>query len=234
VAVLPAPVLPAAARWTILARVAELALWLWLVFGILAVVVRALLQKRRTGAFGISGVSGQPGSVEWLGGIGFVLAVALGVAAPVLAAADVVEPIDALDVTPVQVAGVVLYAVGLAGVMGAQRAMGASWRLGVAEEERTQLVTRGAFELVRNPIYTTMTATITGLALLVPSVVSLLAVVLLVASLELQTRVVEEPYLLRTHGDAYATYAGRVGRFVPGVGRLRAPQAASDTRRLDG
>ena len=31
---------------------------------------------------------------------------------------------------------------------------------------------------------------------------------------------VEEPYLLRTHGDEYRRYASRVGRFVPGVGRL--------------
>jgi protein-S-isoprenylcysteine O-methyltransferase Ste14 len=36
----------------------------------------------------------------------------------------------------------------------------------------------------------------------------------------LQVRAVEEPYLLSVHGDAYATYAARVGRFVPGVGRL--------------
>ena len=38
--------------------------------------------------------------------------------------------------------------------------------------------------------------------------------------LELQVRSVEEPYLLRTHGDAYRAYASRVGRFVPGIGRL--------------
>ena len=31
----------------------------------------------------------------------------------------------------------------------------------------------------------------------------------------------EERHLLRTHGAVYAEYAARVGRFVPGVGRLR-------------
>ena len=31
----------------------------------------------------------------------------------------------------------------------------------------------------------------------------------------------EEAYLLRTHGDAYRAYARRVGRFLPGVGKLR-------------
>ena len=37
---------------------------------------------------------------------------------------------------------------------------------------------------------------------------------------QLQVRVVEEPYLLATHGKTYAAYAARVGRFVPGAGRL--------------
>jgi protein-S-isoprenylcysteine O-methyltransferase Ste14 len=40
------------------------------------------------------------------------------------------------------------------------------------------------------------------------------------AGLEIQVRLVEEPYLIRVHGDAYRTYAARTGRFVPGVGRL--------------
>jgi protein-S-isoprenylcysteine O-methyltransferase Ste14 len=30
----------------------------------------------------------------------------------------------------------------------------------------------------------------------------------------------EEAYLMRTYGSDYADYARRVGRFLPGVGRL--------------
>jgi protein-S-isoprenylcysteine O-methyltransferase Ste14 len=66
-----------------------------------------------------------------------------------------------------------------------------------------------------------MIPAVAGLALLVPSVVALLGLALLVVALEIQVRLVEEPYLLRAHGDAYAAYARRVGRFVPGLGRLR-------------
>jgi protein-S-isoprenylcysteine O-methyltransferase Ste14 len=33
-------------------------------------------------------------------------------------------------------------------------------------------------------------------------------------------RFVGEPYLARAHGEDYRAYAGRVGRFLPGVGRL--------------
>jgi protein-S-isoprenylcysteine O-methyltransferase Ste14 len=38
----------------------------------------------------------------------------------------------------------------------------------------------------------------------------------------LQVRL-EEDHLLRLHGGAYQRYAARVGRFLPGVGRLEAP-----------
>ena len=44
-----------------------------------------------------------------------------------------------------------------------------------------------------------------------------------IAGLEIQTRAVEEPYLRELHGKAYARYAARTGRFVPGVGRLQHP-----------
>jgi protein-S-isoprenylcysteine O-methyltransferase Ste14 len=206
---------------------ATLALWLWSLFGLLAFVLRVAIHIRRTGESGLRGVTGRPGSVEWLAGVGFVAAIALGVAAPVLALADAVEPIDALDRTWLHVLGIVLYGAGLIGVLVAQGTMGGSWRVGVDEDERTALVTTGPFSVVRNPIYTTMLAAAAGLAMLVPSVIAIAALVLLVVSLEAQTRIVEEPYLVRTHGDAYTGYTGRVGRFVPGFGRLK-PGSSAD------
>jgi protein-S-isoprenylcysteine O-methyltransferase Ste14 len=55
---------------------------------------------------------------------------------------------------------------------------------------------------------------------MVPSALAIAAICALFAGLELQVRQVEEPYLLETHGEEYALYAARVGRFVPGLGRL--------------
>jgi protein-S-isoprenylcysteine O-methyltransferase Ste14 len=66
-----------------------------------------------------------------------------------------------------------------------------------------------------------MLPTVAGILLLTPNVVALVGFAGLFVALEIQTRLVEEPYLLRTHGESYATYARRVGRFVPGLGRLR-------------
>jgi protein-S-isoprenylcysteine O-methyltransferase Ste14 len=196
---------------------AILALSLWLLFGLLALGLRVALQVRRTGESGLRGLSGNFGSLEWLAGVGLVVAIAAGVAAPLV---DALEPVEALDVTTVHLAGLVLYGAGLAIVVVAQHAMGPSWRAGVDPSERTALVSRGPFQVVRNPIFTGMIAVQLGIALLVPSVVALASAALLLLALEIHTRKVEEPYLLRAHGAGYADYAARVGRFLPGVGRL--------------
>jgi protein-S-isoprenylcysteine O-methyltransferase Ste14 len=196
------------------------ALVLWAVFGLLAVAGRVGIQLWRTGTSGVSGVSGDAGSIEWLGGSMFVASVGAGIAAPALQIADVVAPVDALSSTGAEIAGLVLFAAGLAITFGAQLAMGTSWRIGVDPEERTELVTTGPFALVRNPIYSGMIPAVAGLTLLNPNPLALVALAGLVSALELQVRAVEEPHLLRSHGEVYAAYAARVGRFVPGLGKL--------------
>ena len=199
----------------------ELALVLWGVFGLVGFAGRAALQRAQTGSWGIHGVSGTAGSAEWVAGVLFIAALALGVEGPALEAADAIDPIGALDEDPVHAIGVALFAVGLIATFGAQLAMGASWRVGVSEAERTDLVTGGPFAIVRNPIYAAMLPAIAGIVLVAPSVPAVLAWPMLLLALELQVRVVEEPHLLRTHGEAYASYAARVGRFIPAVGRIR-------------
>jgi len=200
--------------------VLALALVLYLVYLALAFGLRTLIQLRHTGSSGFHGLGGRPGSAEWIAGVGFAVALLLGAAAPLLALLGAVEPIAALDTSAAHLAGAVLAVAGIGATLYAQIAMGASWRIGVDPAERTQLVTDGPFALVRNPIFAAMAPTALGLALLVPSWVALAGLAGLVAALELQVRVVEEPYLLRVHGAPYAAYAARVGRFVPGVGRL--------------
>ena len=191
------------------------ALYLALAFG-----ARTLIQLRRTGSSGFKGVSGRLGSAEWLAGVLFVVAIVVGVLAPVLALTDTVEPIEPLDTGAVHAAGIALFLAGLAGTLAAQIAMGESWRIGVDPSETTELVTAGPFALVRNPIFSAMLPTSLGLALMVPSVVAIAGLVALFVALELQVRVVEEPYLLAKHGETYRDYASRVGRFVPGAGKL--------------
>lgn len=201
--------------------VAELALSLYVLYLVLAFGLRSFLQWRATGSTGFVGIGGGPGSSEFLAGGLFTVALLMGAAAPMLALADVLEPVDALDRTAAHVAGVALAVLGLAATLYAQIAMGASWRVGVDPSERTELVTHGPFALVRNPIFAAMIPTALGLALMVPSLLALAGFVALGVALELQVRVVEEPYLLRAHGQAYSDYAARTGRFTPGIGTSR-------------
>ncbi len=71
-----------------------------------------------------------------------------------------------------------------------------------------------------------------GLALVTPNVVAVVGFVLLVLTIEVQVRVIEEPYLAATHGDAYRDYLAEVGRFAPGVGRLGADQSSGTSRSI--
>lgn len=199
---------------------ATLALVLYAVYLVLAFGIRTLIQLRRTGSTGFHGLGGRPGSAEWLVGVGFTLALLVGAAAPVLALLDVVEPIAALDTPAVHVFGIVLAVAGIGTTFYAQVAMGESWRIGVDPADRTSLVTTGPFALVRNPIFAAMLPTALGLTMLVPSWVAIAGLLGLVLALEIQVRVVEEPYLLRAHGETYARYTARVGRFLPGIGRI--------------
>jgi len=199
----------------------EAALSLYVLYLALAFGVRTAVHLRRTGATGFSGISGRPGSAEWIGGVLFVVALVAGLAAPILQLAGVLGPIDALDGEMGHAAGLGLFGGGLVTTLVAQFAMGDSWRIGVDESDRTDLVTTGPFSSVRNPIFAGMIPVGVGLALLAANVVAIVAVVALIAALEIQTRLVEEPYLLRAHGEAYRSYAAQVGRFFPLVGRLR-------------
>lgn len=201
----------------------DLALVLWALYGVAALGWRMAVQLRRTGRTGL--VVTSPASVAGLVELGQAAGIGLGLAAVFLARDGVVEPIEALDRTGVHVAGIAIFAAGLCGTVASQAAMGRSWRIGTDPQERTDLVTGGPFALVRNPIYSSLIPTLLGLALLVPSPVALGSVVLFTLTTELQVRAVEEPHLLRVHGREYAEYAARVGRFVPGVGRLERRRA---------
>jgi protein-S-isoprenylcysteine O-methyltransferase Ste14 len=180
--------------------------------------VRIALQVRRTGSTGVHGVAHGACPIEWLAGALFVGGLATGAAAPALVLLDVLEPIPVLDGTAGHAVGVVLAIGGILLTFLAQLAMGDAWRIGVDPEERTQLVTDGPFELVRNPIYSAMFPTVLGLVLMVPNGLAIAGLLALAVGLELQVRLVEESHLLRTHGNEYADYAARVGRFAPGLG----------------
>lgn len=183
--------------------------------------VRSVVQRRRTGDAGFRLDAGSPGSPAWWGKLLLVAALVLGLAGPLVALAGV-PAMPALDHGGVRLMGAVVGVVGVVAVLAAQARMGASWRVGVDPAERTALVTGGMFGLVRNPVFTAMLVASAGVVLMVPNLVAIAATLVLLVSVEVQVRAVEEPHLLGVHGESYARYAARVGRFVPLVGRQAA------------
>jgi protein-S-isoprenylcysteine O-methyltransferase Ste14 len=187
-------------------------MWLVLAFGIPIASAR-----RRTGGQD-SGI--RLSGAQWWGEAAFGLVGLLGLLTPILDLLDLVARIDVLDQLPLRILGALIALAGVTGTLCAQLSMGTSWRIGVDVNEHTQLITSGPFQLVRNPIFTSMLLTGLGLSLAVPNILSVSGLVLLYATVSILVRKVEEPYLIATHGADYLGYAGRTGRFVPGIGRL--------------
>jgi protein-S-isoprenylcysteine O-methyltransferase Ste14 len=196
------------------------ALGLLFVYLLLAGAVRVAVSMRTTGKTGIVSLAGAP-PIELLGGSLFVAGIATGIASPVLVKNGSLEPIGWFDLAGLHAAGFGLVGIGIAGTFLAQMQMGSSWRIGVDEGERTDLITGGLFSLVRNPIYSFMLIAWTGFALIVPSWLAFVSVLIGLVGLEIQVRLVEEPHMIRTQGEPYRAWASRVGRFLPGLGRLR-------------
>jgi protein-S-isoprenylcysteine O-methyltransferase Ste14 len=197
------------------------ALVLFGVFAALGFGWRSWEQRRRTGSTGFRGVSGRLGSAEWFAGSGFVAAPAVAVLASILQLLDVAAPVAVLHSPWIQIGGIVVAIVGTFATVYAQLDMGDSWRIGVDPGETTTLVRTGVFGWVRNPIFIAMITFGFGIALVTPNLVALAGFLLLVATIELQVRIIEEPYLLTVHGDDYRSYLTNVGRFMPGVGVSR-------------
>jgi len=191
-------------------------------FATVTVGLRVAIQIRRTGSSGFHRFRGEPGSLEWLAGLLFIISVFAAPLAPILVLLDVLEPIAALNTQALNIFSIVLSSVGTILVFAAQMAMGDSWRVGVKPEERTELVTTGIFGIVRNPIFAVTIPTLVGFALMVPTILAFVVLFTALLSLELLVRFVEEPYLIHTHGSVYRDYAARVGRFLPGVGLIDA------------
>ena len=85
--------------------------------------------------------------------------------------------------------------------------------------EDAPLATNGVYAVVRNPIYTGLMSGGLGLVLIGSSLLHVVVWVALVGLLAGKTRW-EEQMLVAEH-PAYSDYAARVGRFLPGVGRIR-------------
>lgn len=95
----------------------------------------------------------------------------------------------------------------------AQFQMGQSWRIGIDEENETQLKTSGLFKLSRNPIFLSMTLLTLGLFLITPNAFTFIIVIICRIAMQFQVRL-EEEFLIKKHGEKYRVYKNNVRRWV--------------------
>jgi protein-S-isoprenylcysteine O-methyltransferase Ste14 len=177
--------------------------------GLVAVAAGALGRHRMHRVGAVTPVARPAGAR--LARVLFGIAVLLGLGAPLLVATDVVEPIALFDEPGWVAGGAAVFLLGTAPVLGAQ-----AQRVALQRQGGDQVTaTRGLHARVRNPGLTGIAVATAGLLLTVPTLLGVLAAVLVVVAVQIQVRTVREPGLARRHGEAYDAYAARTGRFLP-------------------
>jgi protein-S-isoprenylcysteine O-methyltransferase Ste14 len=188
----------------------------------IVLVWRPWLQRRRHGTWGI---------VLFKGGAAQKLRDAMLIVLPFLLVGQAVVaawwpqalPLSEADQRAAPGARTVLGAVLMFGGLALQAAamldLGASWRIGIDERTRPGLITGGLYRVTRNPIYLALIVALFGYTLLLPTLLS--ALILIGACIAIRQQIAEEErYLVRTYGEQYRAYAQRVGRLLPGLGKL--------------
>ncbi len=193
-----------------------------LLFLLLGIGVRELIQRRRYGISGLAIVRDGARVENLIASLGLFFPVLLLAQAVLTAVAP--HALDAWRVPLPEVAkpvGALLLFGGTVLMFVAQMDMGASWRIGLDFQKQSELVTGGMYRVSRNPIYLCMFVTLAGFALLVSTWPVWLALSAGCLCLRAWVVHVEEAELLGRYGDGYRTYAAHVGRFLPWFGRLR-------------
>ncbi len=109
--------------------------------------------------------------------------------------------------------GQALLMTALVWVLIAQIHMQKSWRIGIDEDVKTELIQTGLFKISRNPIFLGMRVMLLGLFLIIPNAVTF--TILITGELLIQTQVrLEEEFLTRTHAQAYLAYQKQVRRWI--------------------
>lgn len=152
--------------------------------------------------------------------IGFVFKLVFGLLAAAILLFSVFTPfyvyampIVWLDIAFIRWTGLILLFVSFAWTALSQIQMGESWRIGIDKENKTELVGKGIFTVSRNPIFLGMRVSLLAIFLIIPSAITLLALVLGDVLLQVQVRL-EEEHLRNLHGEAYENYRGQVRRWI--------------------
>jgi protein-S-isoprenylcysteine O-methyltransferase Ste14 len=90
--------------------------------------------------------------------------------------------------------------------------LGSSWRVGLDDKTKDDLVTHGFYRFTRNPYYTFLLGFQFSLILIVPNAIMIFSFIQGVIFIGFQVRQ-EETFLQNIYGDRYIKYKNKTGRF---------------------
>ena len=122
-------------------------------------------------------------------------------------------PITQLNNQFIKYSGLVFLFMSLLWTILAQRDMKNSWRIGIDNETKTELVTNGLFSFSRNPIFFGMILSLLGLFLVTPNALTLVFLISGYVLIQIQIRL-EEEFLTKEHGQIYLEYKRKVRRLI--------------------
>ena len=108
--------------------------------------------------------------------------------------------------------GLLLVSLALLLLIAALFQMGKSWRVGIDEDTKDQLVTWGIFSFSRNPIYLSMDFIFIGFFLAIPNWLFFGAAAIALIGIHFQIRD-EEKFLSEHYGSSYLKYRQKTGRY---------------------
>ena len=152
--------------------------------------------------------------------IGFVMKILIGllfIAVLFFAISDnlyqFTSPILYLQNHYLEILGLILIHISLLWITIAQYQMSTSWRIGIDEINKTDLVTKGIFSVSRNPIFIGMILSVFGLFLIIPNAITLCCTLTTYIVIQIQIRL-EEDFLEKQHGKEYVDYRKTTRRLL--------------------
>ena len=122
-------------------------------------------------------------------------------------------PISYLMKEVFMIVGLILIHLSLLWISVAQYQMSNSWRIGIDENNKTELITKGLFSYSRNPIFLGMIISVTGIFFILPNAITFFLMLSTYIVIQIQIRL-EEKFLERQHGQEYLSYKQTTKRLL--------------------
>jgi protein-S-isoprenylcysteine O-methyltransferase Ste14 len=122
-------------------------------------------------------------------------------------------PILPIDSLTAKCVGLALLFLSFLWSLTAQINMKNSWRIGIDNDTKTELITNGLFSISRNPFFFGVIFSLLGLFLITPNALTLLFLILGYVLIQIQIRL-EEEFLTKNLKQEYLEYKQKVRRFI--------------------